>query len=91
MSRSPFEILLIEDNAMDVDRIGGLLEEDAMVAGAEAEEALELAGEGLDAARAGLGITVDVFENGQRDVLRNGADLGRDMRLEVNLPYGSFA
>jgi len=40
---------------VDGDSIGGLLEEDAMVADAKTEETLELAAERLDAARAGFG------------------------------------
>ncbi len=75
-------------NPVDGDGVGGLLEKDAVVADAEAEEALELAGQGPDAARAGLGIAVNGFEDGHRDVLRDGADLGRDLRLEVNLLHG---
>ena len=40
------------------DGVGGLLEEDAVFADTEAEEAIELSGEGLDAARSGLGVAV---------------------------------
>ena len=62
---------------MDGDRIEGLLEEDAVAPNAEAKEALEFAGQRLDATRTGFGITVDGFENRYGDVLRDGADPDR--------------
>ncbi len=68
---------------MDIDRVGGFLEEDAVVADAQAQEAFELAGERLDSTGSGVGIAVDGFENGHGDVLRDSADLGRYLRFKV--------
>ena len=74
---------------MDGDGVGSLLEEDAVVADAEAEEAVEFAGEGLDSARSRLGVTVDGFKNRHGDLLRDGSDLGWNPRLEVDLFHES--
>ena len=41
---------------------------------AKAQEAFELTGERLDAARSGFGVAVDGFEDGHGDMLRDGAD-----------------
>ncbi len=73
---------------MNSDTVGGLLEEDAVVADAQPQEAFELAGERLHATGSGVGIAVDGFENGHGDVLRDGADLGRDLRFKLNLLHG---
>ena len=70
---------------MDGDGVGGLFEEDAVVADAKTEETFELAAERLDAPCAGFGVAVDGFEDRHGDVPRNGADLGRDLRLKMDL------
>ena len=72
-------------NSVDLDGDSGFFEEDSVVANAEAKEAFELAGQRLDAARSGFGVTVNGFENRHGDVLRDGSDLSRDLRLEVDL------
>lgn len=74
---------------MDGDGVGSLFEEDAVVADSKTQEALEFAGQWLDAAGPSLGVAVDL-ENGHGDRLRNGADLGRYFRLEVNLFHGTL-
>src|SRR5260221_13436110 len=45
--------------------------EDAVVADAKAEEAFELAGQGLDAAHTGVGVAADGFENRHGNVTRD--------------------
>jgi len=72
------------------DGVGGFLKEHAVVADAKAQEAFELAGEWFDAASAGFGVAVNGFEDGHSDVLRDGADLNRDLRLEVNILHWGY-
>ncbi len=70
---------------MDRDPVCGFFEDDAVVANAKAQEARELAGERLDGVRSGFGVAVYGFKNGHGDVLRDGTDLRRGLRLEVDL------
>lgn len=74
---------------MDGDGVWGFGEEDAVVAGAEAEEAFILAGQRLDPALAGFGVAVDRFQNVQGDGLGDGADLARNPGFELDLLHGS--
>ena len=66
-------------DAMNRDGIGGFLEEDAVIADTKPQEALEFAGERLNAATASFGVAVNGFEDGHGDMLRDRADLGRDL------------
>ena len=69
---------------MDRDRVGSLVEKDAVIAGAQAQEAIELAAQGFYVAGAGLGVAVDRLQNVQSVALVDGADLAARDRVEVD-------
>jgi hypothetical protein len=75
-------------NAVDCDRIVGFLEKYAGIADAQPEEALELSGQRLDATGSGIGVAVDGVKDVQRNMLRDGANLRRNFRREVDLLHG---
>lgn len=70
---------------MNGDGLSSLLEEDAVVADAEAKKTFEFARQGLDPAGAAFRVTVNGFENRHGDMLWDGAELSRNFRLEVDL------
>jgi hypothetical protein len=72
-------------DAVDGDGVGGFVEEDAVIAGAEPEESFELALQWLDAALAGLGIPVNGFQNVKRGLLFDRSNLALHVGTEANL------
>ncbi len=69
---------------MDGDGVGGLLEEDAVIADAEAKQTLKLAAERLDAPRPGFCIAVNRLQNRHGGFLINGADIGGNVGVEAD-------
>ena len=69
---------------MDRDGIRGFVEERAMIADAEPEQAFKLSAERLDASSAGFGIAVDGTQYGNGGALVNGADLDGHVRLKAD-------
>lgn len=76
--------LFAVEHAVDCDGVGGLLEEDAVIADAEAKQTLKLAAERLDAARPGFGIAVNRFQNRHGGFLLDGADVGGNVGVEAD-------
>lgn len=70
---------------MDGDCVFGLVEEDAVVADAEAEQAFELTAERLDATGTGFGVAMNTFEDVECGPLLDGADFGLDIRPKAGL------
>ena len=75
---------------MDGDGVGGLIEEDTVIADAEAKHSLELAAERLDAARASFGIAVNRLQNSHSGFLLDGADIGGNGGVEADRLHEFF-
>ena len=69
---------------MDGDGIRRFVEQDAVVADAETEQARELAFERIHSPLAGFGVAVEGLRNTECGLLFDGADLDRHIRLEAD-------
>ena len=76
---------------MDGDGVGGFVEQNPVVADAEPEQAIELAFERLHFPFAGIGVAVKSFQNAQRGLLFDGADLTRYARVKVDFLHCFFS
>jgi hypothetical protein len=76
---------------VDDDFVRGLVKEDAMATDTEAEQALELTGEGLDLAFTGFGVTVESGQNLHRGRLVDGPDLRGHVWLETNSLHAALS
>jgi len=72
-------------DAVNGDRIPGLIEENAVVADAQAEQSFEFATERLHATGAGTGVAMNRFEDVECSLPLDGADLRLHIRVETNL------
>jgi hypothetical protein len=70
---------------VDGDGVLGFLEENAVIADAEAEQTFELTAKRLHTASAGLGVAMNGFQNIQSGPLFDLPDLDRDVRLKADL------
>jgi hypothetical protein len=81
--RSPVGVSAIAD-AVDGDAVLGFVEEDAVIADAEAEQAFKLAAEGFDLTFACFCVAVESGQNLHSRGLVDGADLRGHVGLEAN-------
>jgi len=73
----------------DGNGVAGLVEQDAVIADTEPEESFEVAGEGLDPARAGFSVAVDGFQNVQGGLLLDRADFFPDIGLKADFLHAA--
>jgi len=69
---------------MHSDGLGRFIEQNAVVAHAQAQQPFKLSGKRLDPDVATLGVAMQGFQNIHCNGLRDGADLGRYARLETD-------
>ena len=69
---------------MNGDPVGGLLEEDAVVADAEAQQPFEFAAERLDSTDASGRVLVNCSQNVERGALLDGSDFIWNVRVEAD-------
>jgi hypothetical protein len=77
-------------NAVDSYRVSGLIEEDTVVADAEAQQTLELAAERLDAAHAGFGIAVNRLKNRHGGCPLDRPNVGGNVGVEADRLHEFF-
>lgn len=76
-------VLAIAD-LVDRDRVGGFVEQNAVVADTQTQQPFKLSRQRLYFADAGFDITVERLQNIQGDGLRNGANLSRHVGQETD-------